>query len=714
MDSQLKKFGGTWTFLIATTMFAACVAIGGLFFLNLQVLTEQNPMILDSVDSGKRHLVQLKHLANIHHELNYGLFVENELSDPKALEHKQQVFERHVADLKKLLVNSQEIYALNTIKEAYYSIQNEQGDSAFLETSEIYTKARNDALDAIDFLNARFNLELSGQEQFLETAVRGSTSLHQYGLLLVTLLIFASICLLFLLYRFCVSYKLVVSTLDQVETLIDQNPDAILVADYKGNFHRANRKAEQIFGYSQADILNLSVEDLIPGHLREKHIRYRSSFNNKRGTIAMMERQDLTALKKGGQAFDADISISRMSYKNSEMYCLCLRDVTRNRTLNRENHHNKHMESIGQLTAGIAHDFNNLLAVISGNSQLLDDLENNHENKEAIKKITSAVDKAKQLTQRLLAFGGKQSLQSSVVNINEIILSMNNTFKGMLPTNIKVNFNLQDDIWATRVDVKLFKDAIINLIQNAQCAMPAGGELTIFTDNKLVAGDTAEKESSGEQKLVRIAISDTGCGIPLHIQTKVFEPFFSTKGVGKGSGLGLSMVYGFVKQSNGHVTLQSEENAGTIVEVFLPVEDSQVFSESTPSEQHLVSNNDTSERKILVVEDDEEVRMILCKILSLEGIDYMEAETAEQAFEFLKSEHHFDLLFTDIMLPGGVNGIHIAKEAMKLRPSMAILFTTGYMHENDFQDLDGNEHISILYKPYRREELLSKIGELIS
>ena len=244
--------------------------------------------------------------------------------------------------------------------------------------------------------------------------------------------------------------------------------------------------------------------------------------------------------------------------------------------------------------------------------------------------------------------------------------------------------------------------------------MPAGGELTITTSNKIIADDNDGKENFNEHKFVRIAIIDSGCGIPPDIQGKVFEPFFSTKGVGKGSGLGLSMVYGFVKQSNGHVTLNSEENVGTTIEIFLPVEDSKEHLHANVPESNLKLERNTSGRKLLVVEDDSEVRMILCKILSIEGIEYMEAETAEEAFELLQSDHHFDLLFTDIMLPGGVNGIHIAKEAKKLRPDMAILFTTGYMHENDFQDLDGYEHISVLYKPYRREELLSKIGELIA
>jgi PAS domain S-box-containing protein len=366
------------------------------------------------------------------------------------------------------------------------------------------------------------------------------------------------------------------------------------------------------------------------------------------------------------------------------------------------------MEAVGQLTGGIAHDFNNLMAVMVGNAEMLVDIVGHDEAAtQNVEAIIRSVERGSSLTSRLLAFSRQQSLSPVAADVTRLIIDLEDMLRRTLgeATDLKVETAL--DLWHAQIDPHQFENALLNLAINARDAMPGGGTLVIETNN--VTFDAAYAKGHEEVQpgdYVAVAVSDTGSGMAPEVLEKAFEPFFTTKDVGNGSGLGLSMVYGFAKQSKGHLTIYSEVDQGTTVRLYLP---------RGSKTQALIADNveeavpERGNESILLVEDDPGVRAVSVKMLSAQGYKVVEANDGREAIALLESEQHFDLLFTDIVLPGGMNGVDIVEAAQKIRPRMKVLYTTGYaegavVHNDEF-DLNAD----VVNKPYRRSELLEKV-----
>lgn len=369
------------------------------------------------------------------------------------------------------------------------------------------------------------------------------------------------------------------------------------------------------------------------------------------------------------------------------------------------------LESIGQLTGGIAHDFNNLLTVILGNAELLEDeLHSNDELRPLAEMIGKAAQRGAGLTQHLLAYARRQVLKPDLLDVNRMVRDMSGLLKRSLGEQVEIEINLKPDLWPVLADRTQLESAILNLCINARDAMPTGGSLTIETDNvQLDDHYTLHYQDLRPGEYVRLAISDSGVGIEADCLSKVFEPFFTTKEQGKGTGLGLSMVFGFIKQSNGHINIYSEPGEGTVVRLYLPraeeVKEEEVISSAMQGDGVLV-------RKVLVVEDDELVRGHAAELLESLGYQVLSAENGSSALELISQDDTIDLLFTDIIMPGGMNGRELADQALLIRPELKILFTSGYTEHAVLQQGRLEPGIQMLSKPYRRQDLVEKLTTL--
>jgi signal transduction histidine kinase len=366
------------------------------------------------------------------------------------------------------------------------------------------------------------------------------------------------------------------------------------------------------------------------------------------------------------------------------------------------------MEAVGQLTGGIAHDLNNILTVITGTIEILTEGVADRPELAAIAKmIDEATARGADLTQRLLAFARKQPLQPREVDVNSLIIQAAKLLRPTLGTQIEVHMMLAGDASRALIDPSQLTNAILNLALNARDAMADGGKLTIETGNIVLDEGYASMNSeviAGDY--VMVAVTDSGHGIPAGILNNVFEPFFTTKDVNKGSGLGLSMVYGFVKQSNGHIKIYSEEGHGTTVRIYLPqVAGAAEQVELPASTPGIEGGHET----ILVVEDDHLVRaFVVSQIKSLGYLTLMAANAAE-ALIAIDGPEQIDLLFTDMIMPGSMNGRQLADEALRRRASLKILFTSGYSNEAIIHHGHLDAGVLLLAKPYRRSDLARMI-----
>jgi signal transduction histidine kinase/CheY-like chemotaxis protein len=366
------------------------------------------------------------------------------------------------------------------------------------------------------------------------------------------------------------------------------------------------------------------------------------------------------------------------------------------------------MEAVGQLTGGVAHDLNNILTVITGTIEILAEAVADRPELVAIARmIDEAAERGADLTQRLLAFARKQPLQPREVDVNSLVVEATNLLRPTLGEQIEVQIVLAGDTARALIDPSQLTNAILNLALNARDSMPDGGKLTIETSNVVLddsyAGINSEVTAG---PYVLIAVTDSGHGIPAGILENVFEPFFTTKEVGKGSGLGLSMVYGFVKQSNGHIKIYSEEGHGTTLRIYLP----QAAGAALPaveleSASSIVGGSET----ILVVEDDNLVRTFVVGQIQSLGYVTLSAVNADEALGVINSAQKIDLLFTDMIMPGSMNGRQLADAALRRRPSLRVLFTSGYTENTviHYGRLDAG--VMLLAKPYRKPDLARMI-----
>lgn len=372
------------------------------------------------------------------------------------------------------------------------------------------------------------------------------------------------------------------------------------------------------------------------------------------------------------------------------------------------------MEAVGQLTGGIAHDFNNMLTGIIGSLELLrrrisrgklDDL-----NSLIDLGVTSA-NRAAGLTHRLLAFSRRQSLDSKPVEINQLVTAMGELLQRSINESIKLEMRLSGELWTAEADPNQLESALLNLVINARDAMPDGGRLTVETSNRhLDSVFTAAYGTLQPGDYVELSVSDTGCGIPEGLLGRVFDPFFTTKPIGQGTGLGLSMIYGFARQSHGHVTIHSMVGKGTTVSLFLPRFVGEVVTDEAVNPALLPFAN--AGETVLIVEDDPAVRVLVSAVLKELGYDYVEAGDADTAVPIIESDQRIDLMISDVGLPG-MNGRQLAEIGRQLRPDLKVLFITGYAEHAAVRGGFLDPGMQLITKPFTFDLLTAKVREMI-
>ncbi len=499
----------------------------------------------------------------------------------------------------------------------------------------------------------------------------------------------------------------------RLETLIEASPNGVLVIAADGALLEINRSGLLLLASdNSADVIGRPFEKFVGEEHRAEFRRFHEAVcAGRSGTLEC----DLTGT--GEHTVNVEIVSAPLPAGDDDIQHITIaRDITTTRRLADQLRHSQHLDAIGKLTGGVAHDFNNLLTVILGSTDnLLDAVKDDPSAMEEVIAARAAAERGAILTQRLLAFSRQQTLAPRPTHVGKLLNGMEALLHRTLGEDVELAINVDasaDADCTARVDPHQLENAVLNLCINARDAMPAGGLLTLeVTALKVDPDDTHVLDEFNPGEYVVLSVTDTGEGMTPEVTSRVFEPFFTTKEVGKGTGLGLSMVYGFVKQSLGQARIYSEPGHGTTVRLYLP----SVYDE-TIDEVIAMPERNTVERgseHILVVEDNEAVLDLVTRQLQSLGYRTTTAKNGPEAVVLLQEGTSFDLLFTDVVMPGGMNGRQLADEATKLQPGLPVLFTSGYTESAILRDGALPEGTTLLSKPYRRADLASKIRELL-
>ena len=522
-----------------------------------------------------------------------------------------------------------------------------------------------------------------------------------------------------------------------IGTLLSIAADAIIAIDADHKITLFNEGAERIFGYSKAEILGQPLSRLIPDRYRMLHTHHIAALQmGQKASRLMGERQEIFGLRKGGAEFPAEASIAMVGGSEKKSFLAVLRDITerkrtqeilanharelelrvRERTAELEAEiarreeaqaqliQSQRMEAFGQLTGGVAHDFNNLLTIITGNLELVFPGLETQKARGHIKRALEASEMASRLTSRLLTFARRRRLEPRVIDMNELVLGMAEIVQRTIGAHISLSTILTPELWLTRADPSEVENAVLNLVINARDALPRGGRMVVETRNA-VFGDDEIASGVRKGKFVVISVTDTGVGMPPEVAARAFEPFFTTKPTGRGTGLGLSTIYGFAQQTGGHVTLYSEVGKGTTVSLYLPrAADLTDPGEIRVQEDEIIfaRNSET----VLVVEDNPDVREVTLE--RIEGLGYvvLEAASAPEAIKVLGANPDVQLVLTDVVMPGGMSGFELAQWIGENRPGVAVVCTSGFAEGASGQQGMGNPPAcAMLHKPYGRAEL---------
>jgi two-component system cell cycle sensor histidine kinase/response regulator CckA len=493
------------------------------------------------------------------------------------------------------------------------------------------------------------------------------------------------------------------------QELVENAHDVIYTHDLEGHFTSLNRAGEQITGYTRAEAAQMSVLQIVsPAYQDQICGMIARQFADEAKTPCSLE-----ILAKDGRKVMLEVS-PRLVLKDGQAVGVqgIARDVTQRRHLEEQLAHAQRMEAIGHLAGGVAHDFNNLLTVVTGYSELvLRRLGAESPVRQEIEQIKKAGERATTLTRQLLAFSRKQMLQPRVLDLNAVLSDVEHLLRRLIGENIQLTMVLGPDLKRVKADPGQMEQIIMNLAVNARDAMPQGGMLTVGTANVVLDDDYANQHVDVKPgQYVMLAVSDTGIGMDDHTRSHIFEPFFTTKVKGKGTGMGLSTVYGIVKQSGGYVWVYSEPNQGSTFKIYLPRIDDPI---ETQDAANLAEELSAGVETVLLVEDEEAVRSLVCKVLRASGYTVLESLNPADALRIAR-EHPdpIHLLLTDVVMPQ-MSGREVANQVIVLRPSTKVLFISGYTDDAIVHHGVLDPKTAFLHKPFSPDALARKVREVL-
>ncbi len=496
--------------------------------------------------------------------------------------------------------------------------------------------------------------------------------------------------------------------------LFNNSADPILIIE-NGRFVECNQAAVDMLGYANKDVLLQShPADTSPEYQPDgRSSREKANEILTNAVDQPYQRFEWIHIKADGSTFPVEVSLTAIPGKDGMTLHTTWRDISERKQLEKELRHSQKMVALGKLAGGIAHDFNNLLTVILGNLELIEGASKRDESlHEFIQVALDAGLRGAELTKRLLAFSRHQVLAPKVTDVNELVREIEPLLKRSLGENIRIKTRFADDVWLTEIDPSQLENAVLNLAVNARDAMQGGGQLTIETSNISLDEDYAACEvrvTAGDYVL--LIVSDTGTGIPKDILSQVFDPFFTTKKLGMGTGLGLSIVYGFVAQSKGHIKAYSEDGHGTTFKLYLPRTQSAIEDTGATSTGRAIIP--TGHETILVVEDEVAVRQIAVALLSALGYRVLDAGTGAEALAILDDHEDINLVFSDIVMPGGMTGIELARHVHQNYPNLKVILTSGHTDTAPFDSNFLQSGKAVLNKPYQKEELAQTVRDVL-
>jgi PAS domain S-box-containing protein len=497
-----------------------------------------------------------------------------------------------------------------------------------------------------------------------------------------------------------------------LNALLESASQGIVSIDRRGRIVLANRRAEDMFGYSRDELMGARIELLLPESKRGAHARQREDYFSQPHARPMGIGLDLLGRRSDGREFPVEVSLSYIEVEGELFGIAFVSDISQRKLLEAQLLHAQKMEAVGRLAGGVAHDFNNMLTVVAGyNRMILDELSPMDPLRGYAEEILKAADRAGALTNQLLAFSRRQVMQPRVINVNDVLTQTQKMLQRLIGEDVTLNLSLMADLGNIKADPNHIEQAIVNLAVNARDAMPTGGTITIETGNTQL-DEHYSKTHLGVKpgEFVMIAVSDTGHGMDSATRQHIFEPFFTTKARGKGTGLGLATVYGMVKQSGGDIWVYSEPGQGTTFKLYFPRVAEGLSAESASAAR---TERGSGCETILLVEDEKAVRDLTARLLKQLGYTALTAASGAEALEISHSfTGHIALLLTDVVMPQ-MSGRQVADALGVSRPGMKVLYLSGYTENAVVHHGVLETGVDFLPKPFTREVLGQKIRDVL-
>ncbi|MBJ3763693.1 PAS domain S-box protein [Maribius pontilimi] len=495
--------------------------------------------------------------------------------------------------------------------------------------------------------------------------------------------------------------------------LLDAAVDAIVVSDRQGTILRLNSSAAELFGRDAEDLRGQNVRVLMPPGMAVRHDGFMHHYLSTGERRIIGIGRDVEGQRADGTVFPLHLSVGRADIAGDVAFVAILHDLSERKVAEESAARSQRMDAIGQMTGGIAHDFNNLLTVVIGNLELLQETKTAGKAGALISDALEAAELGADLTSRLMVFARKSPLAHEIIDLNDVVAGSISMLRRTLGPRTELNSAFARDLWLVRTDPTQLQTAVLNLVLNAQDAMPGGGRVFLETQN-IQLDDTYVAQDIGVSpgRYIRLTVSDSGEGMSPETRIRAIEPFFTTKPPGRGTGMGLSMVYGLVKQSGGHMTIYSEPGQGTTISLYFPAT-SDSADAAGPAPSDAADALFGAGRRVLVVEDDARVLRLTTSRLRALGFECLTAQSGDAAWALLQTRDDIALVFTDLVMPGTLSGHDLACRIAAARPQVRVLITSGFSEAV----LPGGRveaAFEILRKPYRQADLARALQNVLA